>query len=93
MEDELKQRAAGPEPTSLTAERNRPIAGSAARPVVTLAAEGGSATKRRSGDRPAKRHGRIDPEVLARIGRGLKDCFPDTGQEVPERFRKILQLL
>jgi hypothetical protein len=49
------------------------------------------AAKRKSGH-AAKRRGRLDREVLAKLGKGLKDCFADVQkQEVPERFKALLQ--
>jgi len=51
---------------------------------------GTSAAKRKSGQ--AKRSGRLDREVLAKLGKGLKDCFADVQrQEVPERFKVLLR--
>jgi hypothetical protein len=50
-----------------------------------------SAAKRKSGP-AAKRRGRLEREVLAKLGKGLKDCFADVqNQEVPERFKILLQ--
>jgi len=49
-----------------------------------------NAAKRKSG--LAVRRGRLDREVLAKLGKGLKDCFADVqNQEVPERFKTLLQ--
>jgi hypothetical protein len=49
------------------------------------------AAKRKSGP-PPKRRGRLDREVLAKLGKGLKDCFADVqNKEVPERFRILLR--
>jgi hypothetical protein len=51
----------------------------------------GGAAKRRSGA-AAKPRGRLDREVLAKLGKGLKDCFADVQkQDVPERFKIILR--
>jgi hypothetical protein len=51
----------------------------------------GRATTRRKGGL-AKRRGRLDREVLAKLGKGLKDCFADVqNQEVPERFKILLR--
>jgi hypothetical protein len=50
-----------------------------------------TATRRKSGQ-AARRRGRLDREVLAKLGQGLKDCFADVqNQEVPERFKVLLQ--
>ena len=50
-------------------------------------------------DGPAKRdaakkkaRGRLDRSVLAMLGKGLEDCFDEVRkQEVPERFKLLLQ--
>ena len=41
---------------------------------------------------PAKARGRLNRAVLAMLGRGLEDCFDEVRkQEVPERFKLLLQ--
>jgi hypothetical protein len=53
---------------------------------------GSMATRRGSGAQTARSHGRLDREVLAKLGRALNDCFDEIRtQEVPERFRTLLQ--
>jgi hypothetical protein len=53
---------------------------------------GANAPRRRS-PRP-KRRGRLDREVLVKLGKGLKDCFAEVQrQEVPERFKVLLRQL
>ena len=40
----------------------------------------------------AKGRGRLNREVLAMLGKGLEDCFDEVRrQEVPERFKLLLQ--
>jgi hypothetical protein len=42
--------------------------------------------------RRAKARGRLDRAVLAMLGKGLEDCFDEVRkQEVPERFKLLLQ--
>jgi hypothetical protein len=42
--------------------------------------------------RRARTRGRLDRAVLAMLGKGLEDCFDEVRkQEVPERFRLLLQ--
>jgi hypothetical protein len=57
------------------------------------ASSSGSITaKQRRGAQAARTRGRLDREVLAKLGRALKDCFDEVRtQEVPERFRTLLQ--
>jgi len=40
----------------------------------------------------ARRRGRLNRSVLAMLGKGLEDCFDEVRkQEVPERFKLLLQ--
>ena len=40
----------------------------------------------------ARRRGRLNGSVLAVLGKGLEDCFDEIRkQEVPERFKLLLQ--
>ena len=42
--------------------------------------------------RKAKTRGRLNRAVLARLGKGLEECFDEIRkQEVPERFKLLLQ--
>ena len=42
--------------------------------------------------RKSKAHGRLNRAVLAMLGKGLEDCFDEVRkQEVPERFKLLLQ--
>jgi hypothetical protein len=42
--------------------------------------------------RKSKAHGRLNRTVLAMLGKGLEDCFDEVRkQEVPERFKLLLQ--
>jgi hypothetical protein len=60
-------------------------------PEQGRAAPSASAVKRKSGQ-VVRRRGRLDREVLAKLGKGLKDCFADVqSQEVPERFKTLLR--
>jgi Anti-sigma factor NepR len=48
--------------------------------------------KPRKSAQAAKPRGRLDREVLAKIGKGLKESFEDVRrQEVPERFKALLR--
>jgi hypothetical protein len=50
----------------------------------------GSATKREAAKQ--KSRGRLNRAVLAMLGKGLEDCFDEVRrQEVPERFKLLLQ--
>ena len=52
----------------------------------------GAKPTKRKGGQTARRRGRLDREVLGKLGKGLKDCFADVqNQEVPERFKVLLQ--
>jgi hypothetical protein len=55
-------------------------------PAVTMS----SPAQKRA--RRARTRGRLDRAVLAMLGKGLEDCFDEVRkQEVPERFRLLLQ--
>jgi len=42
--------------------------------------------------RKVKTRGRLDRTVLAMLGKGLENCFDEVRkQEVPERFKLLLQ--
>jgi hypothetical protein len=42
--------------------------------------------------RSPQMRGRLDRAVLAMLGKGLEDCFDEVRkQEVPERFKLLLQ--
>jgi len=80
----------------LAPEQSRPATDSAVKrgrtPPAAGQKVGASAGKRRS--QPAKRRGRLEREVLANLGKGLKECFADMQrQEVPERFKALLRRL
>ncbi len=48
--------------------------------------------KTRDNARQPKPRGRLSRTVLAMLGRGLEDCFDEVRkQEVPERFKLLLQ--
>ena len=56
-------------------------------PVLRLAV---TATK--SGRSAKRKRGRLSRAVLAALGKGLEDCFDEIRkQEVPERFKLLLQ--
>src|SRR5579862_5944242 len=79
-------------------QQNRPAAESALREVLAPHAAGprppAANTTERKGGQAAKRRGRLEREVLAKLGKGLKDCFADVQrQEVPERFKVLLRQL
>jgi len=57
-----------------------------------LLGAGSTPTRQRSGAKTAISRGRLDREVLIKLGRALKDCFDEVRQqEVPERFKILLQ--
>jgi hypothetical protein len=94
---ELNEQSLESQATLMTPQQSG--AGSDSAPQKVLASGGGqtsprsptSAAKRKS-SQAARRRGRLDREVLAKIGKGLKDCFADVqNQEVPERFKVLLQ--
>jgi Anti-sigma factor NepR len=71
-----------------------PLASNAAAPRASNLAGLKPAKSRRARKSPqaAKPRGRLDREVLAKIGKGLKESFEDVRrQEVPERFKLLLQ--
>ncbi len=52
----------------------------------------GSKMKMPDNARQSKPRGRLNRAVLAMLGRGLEDCFDEVRkQEVPERFKLLLQ--
>ena len=52
----------------------------------------GPTTTAPDGARKMKRRGRLDRAVLTTLGKGLEDCFDEVRkQEVPERFKLLLQ--
>jgi len=54
--------------------------------------EGSGAAVTISAARKEKSRGRLNRAVLAMLGKGLEDCFDEVRkQEVPERFRLLLQ--
>jgi hypothetical protein len=70
-------------------ETRRPLASSATGPPFP---EPGLAA-RMSGNAPRmKTRGRLNRAVLAMLGKGLEECFEEVRkQEVPERFKLLLQ--
>jgi hypothetical protein len=51
-------------------------------------------TMQTSGASPAKAHGRLSREVLARLGKKIEDYFNSIKEPaVPERFRVLLERL
>jgi hypothetical protein len=91
MKEELKQQRPEGQPTPTTSEQRRVETDAPARQLVGPPDVGSRAKRGGSGGQGAKRRRGLDPEVLATIGKGLRVCFPDVDQEVPERFKKILQ--
>jgi hypothetical protein len=95
----------GAEPPATAAEApgtaTPPLAASPAAPVAANAAPIAAnmagfkpvkSRKRRKSAQAAKPRGRLDREVLAKIGKGLKESFEDVRrQEVPERFKVLLR--
>jgi hypothetical protein len=60
-----------------------------AAPISTMTAAD-SATNREAAKQ--KTRGRLNRAVLAMLGKGLEDCFDEVRrQEVPERFKLLLQ--
>jgi hypothetical protein len=93
LNEEALERKAAP----LTSDQSRAVPGSPVRAPdsgqagPSLPPPPATATRRKSGQ-AARRRGRLDREVLAKLGKGLKDCFADVqNQEVPERFKILLQ--
>jgi Anti-sigma factor NepR len=89
-------RSAGPPATG--ADRpgaaTPPLAANSAAPLAANVAglKPPKSRKPRKSAQPAKPRGRLDREVLARIGKGLKESFEDVRrQEVPERFKALLR--
>jgi len=94
MNEVLKQPKPEGTPAPVTPAQGGATTDAAAQHVVASLGPGAvSHAKRKRHAQSPKRRGRLNPEVLAKIGRGLRECFPDTGQEVPERFKRILQQL
>jgi hypothetical protein len=95
---ELNEQSLRSKATPMTPRQSRAGNNSALQDVLasggadqTSSLAGASAAKRKGGQ-AAKRRGRLDREVLAKLGKGLKDCFADVqNQEVPERFKILLQ--
>jgi hypothetical protein len=66
----------------------KPLRFSGAGPPV----ESGSVTNISAGGHSTRPRGRLNRAVLAMLGKGLEECFDEVRkQEVPERFKLLLQ--
>lgn len=67
-------------------ERSAPRSQATGPPVLRLAVPA------KSGRSAKRKRGRLSRTVLAALGKGLEDCFDEIRkQEVPERFKLLLQ--
>jgi hypothetical protein len=71
---------------------DKPLRSSATGPPSTAEVTSMPAHARGPSQKTQKSRGRLNRAVLATLGKGLVDCFDEVRkQEVPERFKLLLQ--